>query len=263
MRISKLVQSTKSNVFAEIKNELDENKIILFSGTPCEVAGLKMLLNKEYENLYTCDLICGCVASHKVYNRYIDFLENKFNSRVTSVNFKDKSQGWHNLRVSIGFENGEVYSDGIYDDPYIVSFHSRFNIRTSCFNCKFRGLNSASDLTLGDFWGINYINPELDDNKGTSFIMVNSSKGEQLISNISDLLKNEVIDINIDDYGGKYNVCLTKSPVASSDKDRYEFYSDLNNNMSFDLLFEKHLEKIREERRLRRIEYFKKLNEGK
>lgn len=262
MRRSKLVQSDKQFIFRDIKRLLDDKKNILFSGTPCEVAGLKIFLGKEYENLFTCDLICGCVASSKVYKNYIEFLENKYNSKVISVNFKDKSQGWHNLRVNIAFENGESYSNGIYDDPYVVSFHSRYNIRKSCFNCKFRGRESWSDITIGDFWGINYIDPKLDDNKGISFVLANTYKGSYMYEKISSYVESYLIDIDINEYGNRYNVCLARSPIGASENLRENFYTDLNKGMSFDRLFDIHLAMICEERKLKKIEYFKNLNRG-
>lgn len=108
LRRSKFVQSNKNNIYREVRNYLSQDKYVLFTGTPCEVGGLRQYLRKDYEKLVTCDLICGCVSSPKVYSKYIYEIQNKYNSEVTFVNFKDKRKGWRGKGISILFKNGEI-----------------------------------------------------------------------------------------------------------------------------------------------------------
>lgn len=261
IRRSKLVQSSKNNVFVQIKKLLNEQNTVFFTGTPCEIAGLKNFLNNEYSNLITCDIICGCVASQKVYRSYLKYMENIYKSSIKSINFKDKTKGWQQRGISIYFENGKVYTNSTSDDPYIVSFHSRLNIRPSCFHCKYRGVKRITDITIGDFWGIKYKNPEYDDNKGTSFVLINSKKGESLLKQTLKFMKSNICDLDLRKYGELYNVCLVKSPEAPDEITRKCFYADLN-LLNFGEIFDKYLIKIRDERKLRKQKYFDKIEES-
>lgn len=260
LRRSKLLQSNKDGILLRIEKLLKDNKYVLFSGTPCEVFGLKSFLSNDYKNLITCDLICGCVASPKIYRKYIEHLENKYNSRIKSVNFKDKTKGWQERGLKIEFENGKSYTNETANDPYIVSFHSRYGIRPSCFNCKFRGVDRVSDFTLGDFWGVKYYNKQLDDNKGTSYVMVNSEKGKDLLLQAKQHMAITKIDLDISEYSNKYNYRVISNPSLGDELNRSKFYKDLD-ILNFDILFDKHLKSIWLERKRKKEEYLKKLEE--
>lgn len=251
LRRAKFVQSKKYDIYTSIKKYLDAGTLTLFCGTPCECGGLRQYLNKEYNNLLTCDLICGCVSSPDVYGRYIKFLTDKYGSKVVSVNFKDKRQGWRGKAVAVSFANGAEYYNSILDDDYCVSFHSRFNIRPSCFSCKYRSLERSADLTLGDFWAIEKYAPEYDDNKGTSFVLVNTSKGDMFLHKIE---KMEMVRmcIDLEDYATKYNWCLHKNPTGMPGYDRKTFYEDLH-TMSFDKMALKNLEAIKQIRKKKKL----------
>lgn len=251
LRRSKFIQSTKYDVFRQIKVLLKENKEVLFVGTPCEVGGLRQFLRKNYDNLLTCDLICGCTSSPKVYKLYIDFLKDKYQANVTGVNFKDKRNGWRGKGIAVTFDTGEEYYNSILDDNYTVSFHSRFNIRPSCFSCKYRNLQRTSDITLGDFWAIEKYNDVYDDNKGTSFIMTNTVKGELYVQKMQNMVADQIA-IDIENYSSNYNWCMHKNPGAPDGNARMAFYDDLD-RMPFDELAEKHLAKIKEERKNRKL----------
>ncbi|MCK9300075.1 MAG: Coenzyme F420 hydrogenase/dehydrogenase, beta subunit C-terminal domain [Bacteroidales bacterium] len=261
LRRSKLLQSDKNDIFLSIEKLLKEGQRLLFSGTPCEVFALKSFLAKEYKYLYTCDLICGCVASPKIYRKYLEHLENKYNSRIKSVNFKDKSKGWQERGIRIDFENGKSYVSDNANDPYMVSFHSRYGIRPSCFNCKFRGMDRLSDITLGDFWGLKYYHKSLDDNQGTSYVMVNSQKGKDLLMETKRYMHIQKMDIDITEYSNTYNLRVLNSPSPADELNRSEFYNDLD-VMEFDELFDKHLKSICLERKRKKEEYLRKLEAG-
>lgn len=251
LRRAKFVQSKKYDVYSELKQILNRGITVLFCGTPCECGGLRQYLKREYDNLLTCDLICGCVSSPDVDARYIKFLTEKHNSKVLSVNFKDKRQGWRGKAIAVCFENGEEYYNSILDDDYCVSFHSRFNIRPSCFNCKYRSLQRSADITLGDFWAIEKYAPEYDDNKGTSFVLVNTSKGDEYMHKISEM-EMVKMDIDLEDYATKYNWCLHKNPTGMPDDARRTFYEDVH-SMPFDKMAQKNLEEIKQIRKQKKL----------
>ncbi len=251
LRRAKFVQSKKYNIYEQIKSLLTEGYEMLFCGTPCEVGGLKQFLGKDYENLLTCDIICGCVSSPKVYKSYINHLNETHNSRVISVNFKDKRAGWRGKAIAVKFANGEEYLNSILDDDYCVSFHSRYNIRPSCFNCKYRNLKRCADFTLGDFWAIEKYKPEYDDNKGTSFVLTNTEKGERILNEL-DIVKH-LMDIDYEDYSSKYNWCMHRNPYTMPEANRKQFYDDVQ-SMPFNEMAMKDLEAIRQARKQKKLE---------
>ena len=251
LRRAKFVQSKKYNVFQSIKNILEERTTLLFCGTPCEVGGLRQFLGHEYDNLITCDIICGCVSSPMVYRTYIEFLNKKYAANAVSVNFKDKRKGWRGKAIAVKFDNGEEYYNSILDDDYCVSFHSRYNIRPSCFNCKYRNLKRGADITLGDFWAIEKYNEAFDDNKGTSFVLVNTSKGERTLQKLD--LNIHLMDIDYEEYSTNYNWCMHRNPHGMPEEDRKTFYRDVV-SMPFDEMAAKDLESIKQSRKNKKLE---------
>ena len=251
LRRAKFVQSKKYDVFQSIKGILKEGTLLLFCGTPCEVGGLRQFLGREYDNLITCDIICGCVSSPMVYRTYIEYLNQKHSASAVSVNFKDKRKGWRGKAIAVKFDNGEEYYNSILDDDYCVSFHSRYNIRPSCFNCKYRNLKRGADITLGDFWAIEKYNEEYDDNKGTSFVLVNTSKGESTLYKLDLII--HPMDIDYEEYCMKYNWCMHRNPYGMPEEDRLAFYQDVV-SMPFDQMAAKDLEAIKQARKNKKIE---------
>ena len=223
----------------------------MFCGTPCEVGGLRQFLGKEYENLLTCDIICGCVSSPMVYKTYIEYLNEKYNAHAVGVNFKDKRKGWRGKSIAVKFYNGSEYYNSILGDDYCVSFHSRYNIRPSCFHCKYRSLQRGADITLGDFWAIEKYKEGYDDNKGTSFLLVNTGKGQRAIESLDMIC--HPMPIDYEEYSTKYNWCMHRNPYAMPDEDRRTFYEDVV-SMPFDQMAAKDLEAIKQARKQKKIE---------
>lgn len=251
LRRAKFVQSKKYDVLLKVKQLLLDGTQVLFCGTPCEVGGLRQFLGKEYDNLITVDLICGCVSSPMVYRTYIEYLNNKYATNVISVNFKDKRAGWRGKAIAVKFDNGTEYYNSILDDDYCVSFHSRYNIRPSCFHCKYRNLKRNADITLGDFWGVEKYNSSLDDNKGTSFVLVNTNKGDVLLNAIDMTL--HLMDIDYEEYCNNVNWCMHRDPTGMPDGDRQTFYNDVK-TMPFDQMSAKDLEAIKQARKQKKLE---------
>lgn len=180
---SKYVQSDVSNIFLEVKKDLQENRIVLFSGTPCQVAGLKSYVGNAYENLlYTIDIICYGVPSPKLWNDYLLYIESRLKKRVVSVNFRNKKKfGWYDQKESFIFEDGTELDSNTYS----LLFQNDY-LRHSCFNCPYTNIHRVGDITLGDYWGWERTNKEFNaDGKGCSLLLVNTPKGEYLFKEIS------------------------------------------------------------------------------
>lgn len=177
---SKYLQSEISNSYIEVKNYLEENKLVLFSGTPCQVDGLKSFLQKDYDNLYTIDILCHGVPSPMAYNKFLDEIAN--DKKIEKVDFRDKKYGWGTL-LNVTLENGIVHYD-YYNGNYFRAFLSGLSMRESCFTCKYSHPKRVGDITLGDFWGVSNYQKSLDDKKGTSLVLCNSIKGLNLFEKI-------------------------------------------------------------------------------
>lgn len=181
---SKYVQSDMGNTFSEIKMDLENNLPVLFSGTGCQVQGLRNYLVKEYDKLLCVDIVCHGVPSPKLFADYLKFMENKYKSKITSVNFRGKAIKGKVQDMLITFENGKVYSEQPVIDSYYAFFLKNFSLRESCYKCPFSNLKRVGDITLADFWGIEKEFSEFQDYKGVSLVITNTLKGEQCLKNI-------------------------------------------------------------------------------
>ncbi len=188
MRGSKYIQSNTKHCYKEIKELLEKNIKILFTGTPCQVAGLKSYINKDYKNLYCIDIVCHGVPSKIVFKKYIEeeCLENN-NEKWISTQFRDKSyNGWRDFYVTTITDNNH-HSVNQKDDIFIKAFLKDICLRISCEKCPYSKFPRQGDITIGDFWGIDKYNKDFDDKKGTSVIFVNNNKGKTLLN----ILKND------------------------------------------------------------------------
>lgn len=224
LRRSKYVESYVGYSFREIKKELEQGKQILFCGAPCQVAGLKRYLNKEYTNLLTCDFSCGGMPSHKFYDKYINKIEEKLQSPVTNVNFRPKIFGWRQYAIEITGQNGKKYKNFDLSDPYFYSFlYNRNSMREYCYSCDFSD-NHYSDIILADFWLSGTVSHIPDNNTGISLILTNSEKGEKFITTA---LKNFSLTI-LDTDAASYNLVKKIATKERMDK-RQKFISVFEN----------------------------------
>lgn len=224
LKQSKYLQSNLLKKYIEVKKDLSKGKEVLFAGTPCHVLALKNFLGKEYPNLLTVDFLCRGVISPGAYSEYLKSLENKYTSKIKKVIFKEKTFGWHRFSTKVLFENGETYLKDRYNDSYMRGYlEGSLYIRPSCHECRYKTLPRYSDITLGDFWGIEKIKKHLDQDKGTSIFMLNTNKG---ITRFNDLKENLIFEkMQIEDiYLG--NSALTSSAILSKDnlKRREKFF---------------------------------------
>jgi coenzyme F420-reducing hydrogenase beta subunit len=184
LKQSKYVQSDIGSIFKHIREELN-NKVVSFTGTPCQVAGLKNFIGNQNDNLITFDFVCRGVNSPKAYRKYLDMLEAKYGSKIKKIEFKNKTYGWNRFSTKVDFENGKIYLKDRYSDVYMRGYiEENLYMRPCCFECKYKTFPRVSDITLADFWGVAAVDAHLDDNRGTSLIMINSIKGEKIFSQI-------------------------------------------------------------------------------
>ena len=191
LRRSKYVQSSIGTVYSECKQFLDRGRLVLFSGTPCQISGLKAYLRKDYSNLITVEVICHGVPSSELWQRYIAFREKKSASKTIKTTFRQKDDGWMLSSLSFIFTDGSEYKQVNAKDMYMQLFLRDNALRESCYRCAFRGDRHNADLTLGDFWGVDKICPELYDDKGTSLVVIQTEKGQRMLDSCKKLKRQE------------------------------------------------------------------------
>lgn len=177
LRGSKYVQSIIGNCYKEAKAYLSAGKEVLFSGTPCQIAGLKRFLHKEYKNLKTVDVVCHGAPSPMVWRMYLDEVSSMYNiAQITDIKFRDKTEGWKNFSLSIKYKDKEgaekTFRETLNENIFMRCFLSNLCLRPSCYACPARNGKSGSDITLADLWGAENICPGLDDDKGVSLVLL-------------------------------------------------------------------------------------------
>lgn len=216
-RGSKYVQSKIGDAFIRVETFLKEGRVVLFSGTPCQVSGLNHFLRREYDNLLTVEIVCHGVPSPKIWREYIESLKV---SSIGSISHKDKSTGWRGYSFLIKDTAGKViYAEKASDNKYLMAFIRNLTLRPACFSCPAKAGKSGADITLGDYWGIEYLIPKMDDNSGTSFIRVGTQKGKAIINELN--LHIEQADYN---RSVPYNPCIEES--TSEPEERKKFWEN-------------------------------------
>lgn len=186
MRGSKYIQSDLGNTFKNVKKDLVEEKKVLFSGTSCQVAGLRKYLSKEYENLFCVDIVCHGVPSPKVWDEYIEWQEKKKKSKVKKVDFRNKKKyGWREHVETLEFFNDKKVNSRVFT----TLFYQHNIIRPCCSRCPYKAIMHPGDITIADYWGIEKAAPEFDDNKGVSLVLVNNDNGQKMFDSISNTIK--------------------------------------------------------------------------
>ena len=219
LRKSKYSQSNIGTVYRDIEALLKDDKKVLFTGTPCQVAGLKAFLNKTYDNLYLIDILCSGVPSQKITRTYIEEIARRPEisggetpPALKYIDFRDKEH--HNWRscqyIRLEFDNGVVYDGGLQNrDPFEKLYHNRTGMRRSCQDCYFSAFPRQGDISIGDFWGIELLDKSIDDNRGTSMILINNVHGKELFDMMSGGLQQHK-RMNIPTSKLVYNRCTAK-----------------------------------------------------
>lgn len=220
LRGAKYSESNLNHTFIEIEKHLKNNRKVLFSGTPCQVAGLKTYLHYDYANLFCIDFVCHGVPSAYAWKKYLEERRriDASDDMPINVNLRSKETGWSNYSYSymIEYSNGKQYLALNSDDLYMKLFCNDYISRPSCENCKFKGYSRVSDITLGDFWGIWDIDPEMDDNKGTSVVLLQSEKGKKLWDEIKDKIKCKQVTL---EQASQYNPSMLVASKAKSNRE--------------------------------------------
>ncbi len=185
---TKYVQSNMEGIYRRIKRNLQENRWVLFSGTPCQADALMRFLNQGYENLIVVDLICYGVPSPGIWEDYVKYLERRHGGKMTDFSFRDKRNG-DNGHMRSYIINGKEYADSLSRDIYCKMYFKNYILRPSCYRCRFCTVNRRSDFTIGDFWGIGRIRPDMDDGMGTSAVIIHSELGKEVWKEIKSELR--------------------------------------------------------------------------
>ena len=224
LRGSKYVQADVGLVYREVRNLLKAGRKVLFSGTPCQVAGLYAVLgNAVSADLFTVDIVCHGTPSVKVFEKYVREMEKTDDSVLDGINFRDKSEGWSGYALLHRFRSGKSVSVHHGRSKYMRLFLSRICQNTSCDDCHYRKLPRIADISLGDYWGISNHHPEMDDNKGTSVVLLNTAHGRELFDSVAG--KVTQCDSKIE-YAIAGNPCIVRS--STQHPKRAEFFANLD-----------------------------------
>ena len=223
LRGSKYVQSDLRDSFNQVAVFLKDNRYVLFSGTPCEIAGLKSYLRKDYDNLLTVDLACHGVPSPKVLALYIQELKQKYGVETLRLNFKDKSTGWATYSVTAKSGDKLLFSERATENIYMKGYLHELFSRPSCHDCAFKSFRSGSDITLADFWGIENVLLDYKSENGVSLVMENTTKGNQALTLV--MKGHEMIEVDYD------NAILENRALINSEESHPQkgyFYRSIN-----------------------------------
>ncbi len=196
LRGSKYVQSSTEKTFTYVKELLEDGIPVMYSGTPCQIEGLNLFLQKEYTNILTVEIICHGVPSPKLFKKYIVFMEEKLGAKIRKVFFRDENEGGGILVMRIETDNGTVYREDKFNDPFFRFFLRNNCLRESCYNCPSRGLHKRADITLSDFWGVENCSPDLADGGGISLVLMHTEKGRHAFNLMRAECIGHAVDFN-------------------------------------------------------------------
>ena len=234
---SKYVQARTATAFKETEAFLKQGRKVLFSGSPCQIAGLHHYLRKEYDNLITVDFVCHGVPSPKVWQRYLDEVVTSGKRAINDVKFRNKSNGWKKFNFVLSYNQDEKthsLCSWHQQNHYMRAFLSDMILRPSCHECRAKQGRSHSDITIADFWGIHIEMPEMDDDKGTGLVLVNTDKGRQALDWSKVTKKESSVEV-----ASKYNGGL--SSITKPHPKRAEFFAALDVSPSVIDLIDKSL----------------------
>lgn len=238
LRGSKYLQAKVGNTYKQVKKDLELGLQVLFTGTGCQVNGLKLFLGKDYKNLICIDIICHGVPSPLLWKKYIDYIENKNGCKLSNINFRCKDKGWKNYGMKETYENDNSILISKDENPYMQMFLNDYCLRPSCYECAAKAIKK-SDITLADFWGIESIYPKLNDGNGVSLVLIRSQKGQNIFDSIKNNIEYESVSY---EDGIKGNPSEYKS--VHRPKQRNTFFLDMN-SMSFSKLKKKYTSPIK------------------
>lgn len=235
LRNIKYVQSDMQNTFQNIKSELENGKLVLFTGTNCQAEGLANFLGKSYKNLITVSFVCRGLSNNKIFHDYINYIEKKHNSEILEINYARKRLHIHNNSIVVILKNGRKYRLNYKLDIFKIFHTDKLTLRPSCFKCKRVNTSANADITIGDAQFLNETTPHSFDKRAFSILIVNTPKGENLLKKISCKLQLTPED-NCDLL--KYN-----SEKFMTLPENYETFWNDYKNSGFDFAVEKYYKK--------------------
>lgn len=240
IRGSKYAQSSLATIFKQVKKDLEAQKEVLFSGTPCQILGLKNYLEKEYDNLYTVSVICHGVINNNLLKKRIREFEKQYETTMKNVKYRSKINGWD--KSTIEFDSERICkSYDFTEDPLMALYINNFILRESCYQCPAKGLaNNVADIVLGDYWGIYHVKREFFDNQGVSAVIIKTKKGKELYNKIAKNIISEATEY--DDFI-KYNSSFAESPKRPLLRNRA--FIDIKSN-ELSLVAENYSQKLKE-----------------
>lgn len=233
LRGSKYLQSRTAGIYRDVKSTIAANIPVLFTGTPCQIAALRAYLNLQpstsTSNLYLVDVVCHGAPSPMVWQKYLDWQCEAASAQgrgsapaegrnIRRISFRRKNCGWKRFSLSLRFANDKEYLCQFPDDPFMRAFLRELCNRPSCHDCQCRELRSGADLTIADFWGIEKILPDFDDDRGTSLVLTNTEKGATLLNSAVKAL--EIRGVNFD-AAISVNSALVRSPSPHCNRLRF------------------------------------------
>lgn len=222
LRGSKYVRSRLDDSYRQTKEFLEAGRTVLFTGTPCQLGGLKAYLQNDYVNLICQDVACHGSPMEWVFESYVNYREAMAGSKAVRVSFRDKVTGWEAYSLTMDFENGSRYTARVDRDPYMKAFLREYTLGKSCYSCHFKGLDRQADITLADLWGAAETCPQLSDGKGTSAVFLHTEKGMALW----DAIRHRLTAVPISEAAVvRHNPALIKS--APEPKNRQAFLDAL------------------------------------
>ena len=222
-RNSKYVQSDPNITFDLVKRDLDKEKLVLYSGTACQIEGLKKYLKKDFDNLVTVDVICRSVPSPLLWKKYVE--EKNKEKNIDKVYFREKKYGYKYSNLCMHSKNNAiVYKNGIDTDPYLRAFFSNIASRPSCYNCKFKEQFHKADFTIWDCFDVNNYDKSFDDDLGTTRVLINTDKGLNIFDDLAK--KHRTKEIEVDKLVNNFHQMFNSIKYNS---DRNDFFEDLNN----------------------------------
>lgn len=216
---SKYYQSNTKNVYQEVKKLLLENKFVLFTGTPCQIAGLKSFLKKDYENLLTVDIVCHGVPSYKTFEMFVQNLFTQEGEKLEAVDFRSKRYGWGPKLTTTTITNIREHACYNHEHSFMTAFLRNFSIRNSCFTCPFQKTPRQGDITIGDFWRVAKYDKKLDDKKGTSLVVINNDKGCKFFDSVKSEFK--LVEKVPYKYAVKGNKTLVRPTKFNPNRDEF------------------------------------------
>lgn len=183
-RGSKYLKCDIKQTYNQAKLFLEKGLMVLYTGSSCQIAGLKRFLRKDYDNLIAVDYLCHGAPSPLLWKKYLYQITNGDFSKIKEINFRSKKRGWRTFSLIISSEKGNIIDDIFSENIYMKAFLSDLSLRPSCYSCTARNGHASSDITIGDHWAIRAIKPNFDDNKGVSLVLINSTKGMEIFKKL-------------------------------------------------------------------------------